>query len=97
MLENDKRETVSKAGAIRRVAKNDPSISNRELKEAVHRLYGLTVESNQITHELGRYADRQFAGKLGKMQLLLARDFVTKIGDLRQAVRLLRLSQAGGN
>lgn len=94
---NEKNRAVSKAEAIRQIAKNDPSITNRELKNAVQRQYGLSVGSNQITNELGRYADRRFCGRSGLRQLQLAKEFVAKVGDLRHAVRLLHLSQSGGN
>jgi hypothetical protein len=92
----NRKENISKADMIRRVTNDDSSLPNCQIKTLVKNKYGVSVESNQITEVLGRYADRQFAGKLGKMQLQLAKDFVRKIGSLRHAVRLLHLSQTKG-
>lgn len=84
---------ITKAEAIRAVAQEDISLSNKQIKGEVHRRFGHVVESNQIISVLGTYSSRRFCGAFGQLQLKLAREYVEKIGDLRNAVRLIHLSQ----
>lgn len=85
---------VSKADAIRQVASQDMSLTNKQIREKVRRRYGYTVESNQIINLIGSYASRRFGGKAGPAKLRMAREFVARIGSIREAVQLLHLSQA---
>ncbi len=85
---------ISKRQAIRNVTAHDMSLPNKQVKKAVKDQYGLTVESNEITAVLGKYADRRFMGKAGQRSLELAGEYLRKIGgDIRQAVRLLHMWQ----
>jgi hypothetical protein len=84
---------ITKAEAIRAVAHEDISLSNKQIKAEVQRRFGYVVESNQIINVLGAYSSRRYGGAYGQHQLKLAREYVQKIGDLRQAVQLIHLSQ----
>lgn len=89
-----KNKKMSKAGAIRAVAKADLSMSNAQVRHLVQQEYGYQVSSSEIINQLGAYKDRQHLGRSTSRVAALANEFVAKVGSVKDAVRLIHLSQA---
>jgi hypothetical protein len=83
---------MTKADAIRESVRNDPSLSNDQIKKLVVLKYGLVVESNHINNILGPYSRRKHLGLAGKNYLKLAEQCLAGFGgDRRLAVTYLNL------
>lgn len=85
---------MSRAEAIRAAAKADLSMTNTQIRAEVERRYGYQVSSSEIVNQLGAHKDRQHLGRATSRLVALAGDFVTKVGSVKDAVRLIHLSQA---
>ena len=84
----------SKAQAIRDVAKADLSMTNAQVRAHVEQLYGYQVSSSEIINQLGSYESRKHLGRATSRLVKLASEFVGKVGSVKDAVRLIHLSQA---
>ena len=80
---------ISKAQAIRNVAKQDCSITNGHVKQLVKERYGLEVQTNQINNTIGSYADRKNQGPAHQTLLKLAGDLVEGCGNDRRRAAML--------
>lgn len=82
---------ASKAEAIRLANLQSPNLSNAQLKNFVRKKWNMHIESNQIAEVLGSEGKRR-NHKLEALKLKLAESFIQKIGDYKEAIRLLRLA-----
>lgn len=87
---------ISKSNAIRAIAReSDPSHSNKWIAEQVKRKYGLDVRASQIIGILGPHKQRKHCGKIHRMRLELAEDYLRKMGGKDDAIRFLHLARSG--
>lgn len=84
-------EPTTKAEAIRLANMQMPNMSNAQLKNFVREKWNMHIESNQIAEVIGSEATRK-NHKLEALKLKLAESFLQKIGDYREAIRVLRLA-----
>lgn len=82
---------ASKAEAIRLANLQSPNLSNAQLKNFVRKKWNMHIESNQIAEVLGSEGKRR-NHKLEALKVKLAESFIQKIGDYKEAIRLLRLA-----
>ena len=80
---------ISKAQAIRNVAKQDCSITNGHVKQLVKERYGLEVQTNQINNTIGSYADRKTQGPAHQTLLGIAEGLVKACGNDRRRAAML--------
>ena len=80
---------TTKAEAIRKVTKDDISISNVEIKQRVKNLFGLDVQTNHIIELVGPYCRRKHQGEAGKILMKEAEKYVKTVGSRRLAVQLV--------
>lgn len=86
----------TKADAIRLANAEQPGMTNAKLKAFVYRRWKLHIDSNQIFEVLGAESTRRDA-RSEQMNMALARTFLSRIGDYRTCLRLLRsLRKEGG-
>lgn len=84
---------MTKADAIREAVRNDPSLSNQQIKQIVRIRFGLTVRSNHINNILGPHSKRKNRGLAGQRYLNLATQFLAGFnGDRRLASTYLHLA-----
>jgi hypothetical protein len=83
---------MKKADAIREAVRNDPSLSNEQIKKLVHLRFGLNVRSNHINNILGPFSRRKHLGVAGHHYIKLAEQCLAGFGgDRRLALTYLNL------
>ena len=87
---------TTKADAIRQVNAEQPGMTNAKLKNYVWQKWKIHIDSNQIFEVLGAESVRRDT-RSEHMNMALARTFLTRVGDYRTCLRLLRsLRKEGG-
>ncbi len=82
----------SKAEAIRLVASNDGTLTNRQIQRLVEQRFNLTVGDNEIINVLGPMKERLRTVRFSKLLVDKAKGFLISIGDLTHAIRLLKIA-----
>ncbi len=83
---------MTKADAIREAVRNDPSLSNEQIKKIVYLRFGLDVQSNHINNLLGPFSRRKHLGPAGRHYIKLAEQCLAGFGgDRRLAMTYLNL------
>lgn len=84
-------KTPSKSWAIRQIAKEDYSQSNKQIAHLVWNRYGLRVKGNAICGAIGSFRDRIKLHGYSKQLLERAKNFLNLVGELRICNQLLRI------